>query len=447
MTEKKRILVVDDDPVYRITAGKVLEQYEVITREDGPSALAFLREQGCDLILLDINMPEMDGFAVFAALRKLPGCSEIPVMILTSDDDAETETKCLELGAIDFIAKPFVSSVMLSRVARILELEELRRRLAANLEKKTQEVSDIRDKSTIDELTGLRNRHYLEEVVRTHLGSGDPGTLMMFDLDNFKAINDTYGHGAGDQTLRTLAGILRKFFREEDVLCRLGGDEFVVYVSNAVSRIDIENRAAAVITELIRSLKEYGFETNSSVSIGIAQAPDDADTFEALYAAADQALYRIKLSGKNDYCFYGDCPETGDQSQDVVTASYLDALLLRESVEGLLHPDFNHFQVIYNCFHRVGEQGVISSLVLLTLPAGMAANEAEQEQELMEKAADQTLPLSAITTGYSLRQYMVLLPGTDPEHAEALCKELLSQYTSIGGSVYLQMQIHEVGAK
>ena len=136
-------------------------------------------------------------------------CRNIPVIFLTADNDTETETRCFREGAIDFIAKPFVPAVVISRISRILELEDLRRSLADKLEQKTREVSDMKNKSSKDALTGLWDRAYTEKAVNEMLTQGVAGALLMIDMDNFKAINDNYGHIAGDKTLTMFADTLR----------------------------------------------------------------------------------------------------------------------------------------------------------------------------------------------------------------------------------------------
>ena len=120
----KKILIVDDDKVSLMAAKSVLSDiYKVIAVTEGMQAVKFLCKNSCDLILLDINMPDMDGFATFKAIRELENCADIPIVFLTSDSDAVTETKCFETGAVDFISKPFVPSVIKSRVGRVIELE------------------------------------------------------------------------------------------------------------------------------------------------------------------------------------------------------------------------------------------------------------------------------------------------------------------------------------
>ena len=177
----KTILVVDDDIVSLTTAKNVLgADYKVIIVKSGAQALTYVGKNTCDLILLDINMPEMDGFETFGKLRETESAAQVPIIFLTSDNDARTETKCFETGAIDFISKPFVPSVIKSRVARVLELEDLRKSLADRLEKKTQEVSDIKNKSRQDALTGLWNRAYTEEQVLSFAEGFTPPVLTEF---------------------------------------------------------------------------------------------------------------------------------------------------------------------------------------------------------------------------------------------------------------------------
>ena len=303
----KTILVVDDDKLNLAAARKVLrDEYRVIPVMKGQQALTYLESGECDIILLDINMPEMDGFEVLKRIRGMERGRNIPVVFLTADNDAETETRCFRAGALDFIAKPFVPDVMLSRIGRILELEDLRRSLADRLEQKTREVSVIKDKSNQDALTGLWNRIYTEETVNDLISRGSKGAAFMIDIDNFKDINDNYGHIAGDRFLKMFADTLREFSSEGDVLCRIGGDEFFVFLKDMHTRDELSKRAADIIAGLRNKMAENGYETGSSVSVGIAQTPEDGTEFEKLYNSADKALYHVKQNGKNDYHFFSD---------------------------------------------------------------------------------------------------------------------------------------------
>ncbi|MBQ7834624.1 MAG: response regulator, partial [Ruminiclostridium sp.] len=183
----KHILIVDDNKANLTVAKTALSDiYKTTAVISGAQALKFLEKNIPDVILLDINMPEMDGFEVMEKIRENPECVNIPVVFLTADNDPETEQKCFDAGALDFIAKPFVTAVMRSRIGRILELEELRKSLANRLDEKIREVSDIKSKSNKDALTGLWNRAYTEEKVGEMLSKGVRGALFMMDMDNFK---------------------------------------------------------------------------------------------------------------------------------------------------------------------------------------------------------------------------------------------------------------------
>ena len=274
-----KILIVDDNKLNLVIAKNVLKAtYDVATVTGGEEAIAYFEDDTCDLILLDIIMPVMDGFAVIEKLKESEKARDIPVIFLTADNDAATESRCFTCGAIDFIVKPFVAEVMLSRIGRALELEQLRKNLADKLEKKTREVSDMKSKSHKDSLTGLWNRSYTEEAVNELLEEDSSGALLMIDMDNFKAINDNYGHIAGDRVLVMFADTMREFCTEEDILCRIGGDEFVAFVRSAKTKAELSNLAGDILASLCRKLQESKFDTNTSVSIGIAQHSADGET-------------------------------------------------------------------------------------------------------------------------------------------------------------------------
>ena len=220
------ILAVDDDNVNLSTLRGILsEKYKVIPVKKGTQALSYLENGDCDVILLDVNMPDIDGFEVLRRIRQIKKHRQTPVIFLTGDNNSDTETRCFDEGAVDFIGRPFVPAVMLSRIARVLELSELRKKLADRLEQKVREVSDTKSKIHRDLLTGLWNRDYTENAVNSMLKLGLLGSLLMIDIDNFKRINDEFGHIEGDKTLKTAADVMRENSVDGDVLCRIGGDE------------------------------------------------------------------------------------------------------------------------------------------------------------------------------------------------------------------------------
>lgn len=436
----KNILVVDDNKLNLAAARKTLSgEYKVIPVMKGEQALSYLEHGECDIILLDINMPEMDGFEVLSRIKQMEQCQNIPVIFLTADNDTETETRCFKEGAVDFIAKPFVAEVMLSRIGRVLEIEELRRSLADRLEKKTQEVSDIKNKSRQDALTGLWNRAHTEETVNKMLSEGVRGALMMIDMDNFKAINDNYGHIAGDQTLKMFADTLRKYSTEDDVLCRIGGDEFVVFVKDVSSKSEIGNRASDIITDLCYKLEQCKFETNSSVSIGIAQTPEDGMEFNKLYNAADKALYYVKQNGKNSYHFFSDRLEAEQKrSAKNVDLDYLVQILSRaDSGKGAYLLDFENFHHVYNFIKRfVDRSGREVQTVLFTVSAAEGSgeptpDETETALEMLDKAIYTSLRRVDVSTRYSSKQTIVILMDANPENGDLVAKRIITCFEKL----------------
>lgn len=429
----KNILVVDDDKMNLTTARKVLsENYKVIPAMRGTQALEYLENGDCDMILLDINMPEMDGFELLGRIRELEQCKNIPVIFLTADKDTETETRCFKEGAIDFIAKPFVPAVMRSRIGRALELEDLRRSLADKLEQKTREVSDMKSKSSQDALTGLWNRAYTEEAVNELIAQGVEGALLMIDMDNFKAINDNYGHIAGDKTLKMFADTLRTFTTEEDILCRIGGDEFVAFIKGVNSKSEIGNLASDIISDLCYKLEQCKFETNSSVSIGIAQTPEDGEDFNKIYNSADKALYHVKQNGKNSYHFFSDkLQEENKRASKTVDLDYLREVMSRaDSGKGAYLLDFESFHHVYNFIRRFVERNSKDvQTVLFTVVENdtqdLDVTEMELVLELLEKAIYTSLRRSDVSTRYSSRQVIVILMDTNAKNGDMVAERIL----------------------
>ena len=421
----KTILIIDDNKLNLTTARTVLSgEYRVIPVMHGKQALTFLADNACDLVLLDINMPEMDGFEVLENIRRIEHCRNLPVIFLTADGDVGTETRCFEAGAVDFIAKPFVPDVMRSRVGRVLELEELRRSLALQLQQKTREVSVIRDMAQQDALTGLWNRAYTEDAVNELLGQDDCGALLMLDIDNFKSVNDTYGHATGDEMLQMIADTLRSCTRDGDVLCRIGGDEFMVFLKNLSTKNQIRESAAAIVAQVRTKTEELGIEVNTSISIGIAQAPGDGNEFMTLYSCADKALYHVKRNGKNFFHFYGSRLEYGDEQ--TVDIQYLHELLSRaDAGKGAYQLNIESFQYVFNFIRRSIKQ---SKAEVATVLFTISETEDARVMEILKKTADFLLRHSDVFTRYSDRQLMVILPYTNEADAAACAEHIIEKF-------------------
>lgn len=454
----KKILMIDDDKVSLSTAKGVLsDDYKMISVLDGMQGLKYLETNDCDLILLDINMPGMNGFQVLEEIKKNAKNADIPVIFLTSDNDADTETKCFESGAMDFISKPFVPSVIRSRVNRTLELEEYRSMLEEKLDKKTMEVDQIKVKSFTDALTGLWNREYTEKKVNEILESGNKGSLLMIDLDNFKAINDNYGHQEGDRVLNMFADTLREFTEEKDVICRIGGDEFVAFFTNQTGRADVSNIAGDMIKYLNARIKEMNYDVNTSVSIGIAIAGVDGEDFAKLYNCGDKALYYVKNNGKNSFRFFSDnVKEEKERATRNVDLTYLGEILSRsDSGHGAYLLDFDNFHHIYNFIKRFVERNSneVVSVLFNVVPADGESVLDEQETatalELLDKAIYTSLRRVDISTRYSSVQTIVILLDTNPENGEMVIGRILDCFNKLylGNKIRIEYSLAEIKGK
>ena len=426
----KHILIVDDSKTNLIMARQELkEDYEVTPVISGEQALQFLEKRIPDLILLDINMPVMDGKETLARIKENPAWANIPVIFLTSDESAETEAECLRLGAEDYIRKPFVAKVMRSRIERVI-----------NVRTTTNDYMDMAHK---DALTGLYNRKYAEELIRKAIENETPGMLFMIDLDNFKAINDNKGHTEGDKVIRLFADILRQHARNDDIVCRLGGDEFILFLVGVNDRKIAAERAKSILSALTNRLTEMGYSNSCSVSIGIAICPQDGRDFMTLYNNADKALYLVKKNGKNSYRFYSD-EEDGDE---LLPSSLTNICFLIEGrqdfSDGVYNVMYDEFRYIYNFISRYATRNKRPvQLMLFTLQCepGESRERIVRSMDALESAAAVSLRMMDVGNRFSDKQYVVILLDADKENAKNVALRVLSKYEAVKPENGLRVQ-------
>ena len=291
------ILAIDDTPAnLQVLSAALDEQYDVQVATSGALGLAAAAKAPPDLILLDLMMPEMDGFEVCRRLKANPALSHIPVIFLTATSDHNAESTGLVLGAVDYISKPIKLEIAKLRIGNALEREVLRQRL--------ERIAHY------DTLTKLPNRALLADRLTQAMMQterrGQHLSVAFLDLDGFKAVNDTHGHEAGDFLLVTVAERMREALRDGDTLARLGGDEFVAVLLDLA---DIAG-SAPILNRLLQAAArpvQYGqISLQVSASLGVTfypQAQGQAEELEAdqLMRQADQAMYQAKQSGKNRF--------------------------------------------------------------------------------------------------------------------------------------------------
>ncbi len=301
MNDHFTLLVVDDEKQHRNLLTELLQDdYRIILAKNGTQALELAHEHAPDLILLDILMPGLSGFDVIRALKSNDVTRTTPVIFITALDGVADEEMGLELGAVDYIAKPFRPPIVRVRVRNHLQAVH-QRRLLEQL-------------AMIDSLTEIPNRRrfteFYEHEWRRCLRSGQTLSLMMIDVDHFKRFNDTYGHAAGDMVLKRVANTLQNELRRPgDFVARYGGEEFVI----VLPEIDAKGAqtVAQQLCQQVERLQIRHADTTTgqwlTISIGGATCvPTQAEVDPAFFSSADSQLYRAKHEGRNRVCWAPD---------------------------------------------------------------------------------------------------------------------------------------------
>lgn len=308
-TKKETLLIIDDSKVQRTIFTELLgDFYRIIEASSGEEGLSLIEHCNgkIDLVLLDLVMPGVDGFEVLRHRQKMPAFKDIPVIILTANESEDFQIKAFELGANEFIIKPVNPSIALSRIHNVLETQ---RRFKMIL----KEQERLKGKTQIDEMTNLYNKVTVEKLV-THALQDHKGrtfAMLMVDIDNFKAINDTYGHKMGDHVICVIASVLSSYFSKEDIVGRIGGDEFVVLLQNFVSKSEVYQRVQEILWR-IRDKNQLSIPEGVSVSIGLTFSNGLEKSYETMREKADDALYHAKKEGKDCLKEYGEFPATAD---------------------------------------------------------------------------------------------------------------------------------------
>jgi len=286
------ILIVDDtESNIDILMELLGDDYEIYAATDGETALEILEEEKIDLVLLDIMMPEIDGFEVCRRIRNNQRTKEIPVIFITALTDEESIEKAFDVGGNDYITKPFKPKEILARVRMQLRLKHYQ--------------EELKRLASTDYLTGLYNRRYffmignelLEIAKRYHKNM----SVIILDIDKFKSINDTYGHDIGDVALKELSKTIKNRTRESDVVSRFGGEEFVILLPE--TSLEQAKKLAEDLRSSVEKI-EINLPDNEklkfTISIGVAEVKvESGENLEKAIKNADEALYIAKETGRN----------------------------------------------------------------------------------------------------------------------------------------------------
>lgn len=289
MEPKANILIVDDNPdkLSLLEAALCLAGYRVTTATDGDEALTAIESYQPDLVITDVMMPRMNGYELAQRIRANPLTKFIPVIMQTAASRrAEDLRRASEVGALGYITDPTDLDLLLARTRTLLEFKAY--------------LDVCEEAAFTDHLTGLANRRRFErqlerEVSRT-LRFGHPFSLLMIDIDNFKNLNDSFGHDAGDDAIRRISKVLREGTRGIDLAARIGGEEFAVLL------VETDQAGGFEVAERLRlAIRSIEIPSGGQItaSFGVAECPADAQTAPEILKAADVGLYEAKRQGRD----------------------------------------------------------------------------------------------------------------------------------------------------
>ncbi|MFG0538901.1 putative bifunctional diguanylate cyclase/phosphodiesterase [Pseudomonas sp. YQ_5] len=308
------ILIVDDQSSDReILQGSVSSFGEVHVAHDGREAMQVAGEYRPDLILIDIELPDMNGFALCRAIKTDPKLCDAAVLFVSSHTQCDNQVRALEFGGVGFIQKPINVPVVRAHVRAHLNLRNEAKRLAY-----------------YDALTGLPNRQLFTnraaQAIQQAQSNGSKVALLLLDLDHFKSINDSLGHSVGDAILKCVAERLASSVRPQDTVSRPGGDEFVILLPQVVRLEAIGDLSEQLLRTLVSPMQIGEKRYSITTSIGVSIYPEDSTDLEALYSHADAAMYQAKREGRNRSRFFSRTLETSTRARHMLEQHMRSAL-------------------------------------------------------------------------------------------------------------------------
>ncbi len=299
----KKILVIDDLQGNIIAINEMLgKEFNIIDTSDVNNIVEILDKEKPDLILLDVLMPLKDGFEICKEIKSYFRFKDLPIIFITAKDKTEDIVKGFSYGGQDYVTRPFYVQELLERIRTHIDLKESKEKLKLYIKKLEENNKKLSEISKLDYLTELANRRYmtdrLKEEIHRYEFTNRKFSLILGDLDDFKKINDTFGHESGDKVIQELAKLLKNQLKPSDLASRWGGEEFLVLLP------DTEKNEAIEIAEKIRSIVEKnifnvkGGEQKLTITIGVTEF-NSLISLEENISNADKAMYLGKIDGKN----------------------------------------------------------------------------------------------------------------------------------------------------
>lgn len=378
-------------------------------------------KKAADLVLLNTSNELSDSIVVLENLIKKEGIKDIPVILLADDEENDAEVMALQIGAMDYLSKPYKKAVLLGRIEKAIAISESKERLIKSANK--------------DMLTGLWNRNYIENYIRNFSQNGcGKGVFMLLDMDNFKGVNDTFGHAIGDQVLIQISEALKCELNTDNILCRIGGDEFIIFLNEDVDAAKVRVLADRILDCVEDTIKDIlNDKLNVSISIGIAGFPEDGEDFKTLYSNADKALYHVKQNGKRGFHFYRDKNTYSIKYHPEKNAIDIDELreYIKETTKtcGAYTVRYDGFKRIYQfilrCIERTGQDVQILIFTAQTDEWNQMANEEMDESiTLLEQCVSRLLRKGDVVSKYSNSQVIVILMDSNLDNGKKVAERI-----------------------
>jgi len=290
--QKHTVLIVDDTKSNIDILLELLgQEYDILVSLDGENALNIIENESIDLILLDIMMPEMDGYEVCRILKGQANTEDIPIIFITAKTDEDSIEMAYEVGGIDYVTKPFKPRELTARVKTQLKLMDT--------------LHHLDRMASYDEMTGIYNRRKFFELAMEQFETIKKRLfVVMIDIDKFKNINDMYGHPFGDKVIKIITKTISKYLNEDAIFGRIGGEEFAILCS-----LESKELIIALIEKIRFEFEKLDILTESNeivkctISEGIAERTENINSLDTLLKEADIALYRAKGEGRNRVVF------------------------------------------------------------------------------------------------------------------------------------------------
>ena len=439
------IMVVDDDTANLQMAGHILSKnnMRVTALKSGRSMLDYIKTHDSpDLILLDIKMPEMDGFEALKHLRRLEkelGREEIPVIFLTANEDADTESRGFEVGVSDYIHKPFSPDVLLRRINNIVSKQE--------------KMMSLKTEATTDRLTGFLNKG-AAGVEMSRICTMQKGALMMIDLDSFKLVNDIYGHEMGDKVLISFSKIIAAAVPAGSKCARVGGDEFVAFGMNMLTEEEVKALTVRLNEELVADAKRLMGEDMDiplGTSIGAVFVPRHGNDYNALLKLADKALYSVKQNGKHGFSVYrADQFNDDEASVKELDIGMLSAILGERTIPDVaLQLDKEAFSYVYRYIMRYtirNRRTACKILLTLTNTSGIQDEVYKDRCDEMGNHIRESLRKSDILMRSRFNQYFIFLTDIREAAIPKVMNNLMQRWgEKFGNDVDVTYEVEFIG--